>query len=139
MMSGIRSKDTLPEVLVRKALYAAGFRYKKNKSVANVTPDIVLSKQKVVIFVHGCFWHHHENCKLGYTPKSKKEFWTKKFKDNLIRDRKCELRLQLDGWRVAVFWECATRNSRRFYIEIINLIQWIESDGTTFETQIHNP
>lgn len=111
MMLGIRSKNTVPEILVRKYLFSLGFRYRIHYKKLTGRPDIVLPKYRVVIFVHGCFWHRHKNCKLGYVPKSNVEFWQSKFKKNIQRD---ELQINFlisGGWRVIVIWECGLRSS----------------------------
>ena len=135
-MSGIKNRNTRPEIKVRKALYKAGFRYRLDSKIEKIKPDIVLTRQRVAIFVHGCYWHRHTGCKLCYTPKSRIEFWNKKFSDNMKRDRKVELKLQLQNWRIAVFWECATRNELRFNAEMKRLIEWLESEDHSFETRL---
>ena len=86
MMSRIKNRDTKPELLVRSALHRAGFRFRLNQRIEGCQPDIVLPRFKTVIFVHGCFWHRHDGCKFAYTPKSRKDFWEKKFRDNQARD-----------------------------------------------------
>lgn len=108
MMSGIRGTDTKPELLVRKALHARGFRFRLHGKGLAGKPDLVLSKYRTVIFVHGCFWHVHK-CKLFKWPKSNKEFWRKKLTGNKERDNKNIALLLEDGWRVIVIWECALR------------------------------
>ncbi len=105
-MSQIKGKNTKPEEMVRKYLFAQGFRYRKNDKKLPGTPDIVLPKYKTVIFVNECFWHGHEGCKYFVWPRSNSEFWKKKIEDNIIRDQqKIEL-LKSDGWKVIVVWEC---------------------------------
>ncbi len=136
MMANIRSKDTKPEVLVRKAIHKAGYRYRLNTKIGRIRPDIVLTKLKVAIFVHGCYWHRHAECKLCYMPKTRIEFWNKKFTENMERDKRVELTLKSQGWRVAVFWECATRNEERLKTEINNLVSWLESKEQSFETAL---
>ncbi len=132
MMSGIKSKNTRPEIKVRKALYHAGYRYRLNRSIKKIKPDLVLTRQKVALFVHGCYWHRHLGCKLCYSPKSRVEFWCQKFSENEKRDRKVNLKLQLNGWRVAVFWECATRKNDLFNKELSRLINWLETKEPFF-------
>jgi DNA mismatch endonuclease (patch repair protein) len=139
LMTGIKNKDTKPEIIVRKALYHCGYRYRVNFKIEKVKPDVVLTKQKVAIFVHGCYWHRHAGCKLCYNPKTRIEFWNKKFSENTKRDKKVELKLQFQGWRIAVFWECATRNTKQFEVEINKLVSWIESDEQEFETVLVLP
>lgn len=112
-MSRIKGKDTKPELLVRSLLHRAGYRFTvngpKNKSLPG-RPDIVLPKFKAVVFVHGCYWHRHRNCKYAYTPKSRVEFWEAKFDANVKRDRRNQRDLKRLGWKVIVIWECQTRN-----------------------------
>ncbi|MCL2643459.1 MAG: DNA mismatch endonuclease Vsr [Candidatus Bathyarchaeota archaeon] len=105
-MSRVKSKDTKPEVFVRKYLFAAGFRYRKNDKRLQGHPDIVLSKHKTVIFINGCFWHQHENCKYAAFPKTNKEFWMEKLKGNKQRDEEKVKQLEADGWKVVVVWTC---------------------------------
>ena len=112
MMAGIRGKNTKPELLVRRALFAAGFRYRLHRRSLPGSPDIVLPSRRAVIFVHGCFWHQHEQCKFAKIPASRSEFWIEKLAKNIERDRKDIGRLQKDGWRVLTVWECATRDSQ---------------------------
>lgn len=105
-MSRIKGKDTVIEVKVRKYLYHQGFRYRKNVSSLPGKPDIVLSKYKTVIFVHGCFWHRHTGCKDATVPKSRTEFWMRKFERNTENDAKHFEELTKLSWRVIVIWEC---------------------------------
>lgn len=112
-MSQIKGKDTKPEEMVRKYLFAQGFRYRKNDKKLPGTPDIVLPKYKTVIFVNGCFWHGHEGCKYFVWPKSNPDFWKKKIETNISRDlQKIEL-LQSKGWRVITVWECELKPVNR--------------------------
>lgn len=110
-MSHIKSKDTSIEIKVRKYLYHHGFRYRKNVKELPGTPDIVIDKYRVVIFVNGCFWHHHYNCKLAVYPKTRTEFWKEKINKNVDNDIKhyCQL-IQLD-YRVITIWECELKYS----------------------------
>ena len=105
-MSAIKSKDTKPEVYLRKLLYHQGFRYRKNYSGVFGHPDIYLQKYKVAIFVHGCYWHRHSGCQYAYMPKSRVEFWQKKFDDNVRRDQLVRETLENHGIRCLVVWEC---------------------------------
>ena len=105
-MSRIRCKDTAPEVMVRSFLFKRGFRFRKNVKTLPGKPDIVLPKYKTVIFINGCFWHHHDNCRFATTPKSSSEFWLAKFKKNILNDRKNTLILESSGWTVITIWEC---------------------------------
>lgn len=112
MMSGIRSRNTKPEMVVRKFLHANGLRYRINVEVLPGTPDIVLPRWKVVIFVNGCFWHRHPGCRLAYTPKTRQAFWLEKFEKNVARDLAAVSDLKMAGWRVFVVWECTLRLSQ---------------------------
>ena len=105
-MSRIQSRDTKPEKAVRSILHKLGYRFRLHRKNLPGSPDIVLPKYNSVIFVHGCFWHRHKNCKKAYSPKTKKTFWEEKFKTNIERDIKVNNELKSDGWRVFVVWEC---------------------------------
>ena len=94
-MSRIRSKDTKPEILVRKAIHAKGYRFRLHEKKLPGKPDLVLAKHRLVIFVNGCFWHRHEGCKLSTNPKSNTDFWERKFSDNVRRDEQNKKKLQL--------------------------------------------
>ncbi len=105
-MSGIGAKDTKPELALRRALHARGYRYRLHDKRLPGKPDIVLPRYKAVIFVHGCFWHRHPNCRYATTPATRPEFWAKKFRGNVERDKRNQAALTDLGWRVAVVWEC---------------------------------
>jgi len=111
-MSRIRSKNTKPEILVRKAIHAKGYRFRLHEKKLPGKPDLVLAKHRLVIFVNGCFWHRHQGCRLSTTPKSNTDFWERKFSDNMQRDERNKKKLQALGWRVQVIWECETRDSK---------------------------
>lgn len=105
-MSRIKGQDTAPEKKVRSYLHKQGFRFRINKKDLPGKPDIVLSKYKSAVFVHGCYWHRHKNCKFAYTPKTNIEFWLNKFARTVERDKKKSRALQNLGWKVLVIWEC---------------------------------
>jgi DNA mismatch endonuclease (patch repair protein) len=105
-MSRIRSKDTRPELIVRRLLHFLNFRYRLHKRMLPGMPDIVFAKRKKAIFVHGCFWHQHPGCKISHIPKSSPEFWTSKLEGNCERDKVNRRRLKALGWNVLVVWEC---------------------------------
>lgn len=105
-MSRIRGKNTKPEILLRKLLHAAGFRFRLHVRDLPGKPDIVLRKYKTVIFVHGCFWHRHEGCEGATMPKTRTEFWTAKFEGTVQRDQRKREELEKAGWRVITAWEC---------------------------------
>lgn len=112
-MSRIRSKNTRPEILVRKFLFAHGFRYRVNVRNLPGTPDIVLRRFKTVIFINGCFWHGHEGCRYYVLPKSNVEFWERKIERNRNRDAANQMRLRLMGWSVMQIWECQLKPRKR--------------------------
>jgi DNA mismatch endonuclease (patch repair protein) len=109
MMSGIRARDTKPEMTVRRWLHAHGFRYRLHVRTLPGTPDIVLSKYRTVVFVHGCFWHRHPGCRYAYAPKTREQFWAAKLDRNVIRDAEQQLQLTKGDWHVLVVWECETQ------------------------------
>ena len=121
-MSKIRSNNTKPEISLRKALFAKGFRYKINDKKLQGKPDIVLSKYKTVIFVHGCFWHNHKGCKRAHLPKSNIEYWENKIRTNEERDLKNKESLKKLGWNVIVVWECELNTTEKVEQAVINLI-----------------
>ena len=110
-MSQIKGKDTKPEMLVRKFLFSKGFRYRLNVSDLPGKPDIVLPKYKSIIFINGCFWHGHENCRYFVIPKTRAEWWMSKINGTKLRDRKTADSLTLLGWRVFVIWTCELKNN----------------------------
>lgn len=109
MMASVHSENTKPEILVRRFLFRSGFRFRLHRRDLPGTPDILIAKHNVAIFVNGCFWHQH-GCKLTSRPKSNGDFWNDKFTGNIVRDIKTQYRLKLMGVRVAVVWECSLRN-----------------------------
>lgn len=112
-MSQIRGKKTKPEEIVRKYLFSLGFRYRKNDSRLPGKPDIVLPKYKTVIFVNGCFWHGHEDCRYFVWPKNNAEFWKAKISGNIQHDAQCISLLKGQGWNVIVVWECELKKANR--------------------------
>jgi DNA mismatch endonuclease (patch repair protein) len=111
-MRAIRQKDTAPEIVIRRLLFAEGFRFRLHVKSLPGTPDIVLAKHKVAIFVHGCFWHGH-GCHLFKIPATRTEFWMEKIQGNRGRDFHAETKLLTTGWRVATIWECALKGKRK--------------------------
>jgi DNA mismatch endonuclease, patch repair protein len=105
-MSRIRGKDTKPERLVRSLLHRMGYRFRLHVVGLPGRPDVVLPRLRTVVFVHGCFWHRHDGCLKASTPKSRVDFWQKKFGANLVRDAKAVTALSAMGWRVITVWEC---------------------------------
>lgn len=112
-MSGIKGRNTRPELVVRSYLHRAGFRYSLHRRDLPGKPDIVLPRWRAVIFVHGCFWHQHEGCRFAYMPKANARFWRKKLQGNSDRDRRHTTQLRRNGWRVFSVWECEVGKERK--------------------------
>ena len=113
LMSRIRSSGTKPEIAVRRALHALGFRFRLHRRELPGKPDIVLPKYRLAIFVHGCFWHQHAGCRLASRPKTRGDYWEPKLAANVARDARHAAALGALGWRVATVWECHTRDAKR--------------------------
>lgn len=126
MMSGIRSKDTKPEMLVRQTLFAAGYRFRLHRRDLPGAPDIVLPGRKIAIFIHGCFWHMHKGCRFAKLPASRPDFWKNKLEGNMERDRQAIEALLAQDWRVLVVWECATKDKTADLTLSKALLAWIE-------------
>lgn len=109
MMSGIRGKNTKPELIVRKYLHACGYRFRLHRKDLPGKPDLVLPKYNLAIFVHGCFWHRHSGCFYATSPSTRSEFWEKKLGGNVLRDELHVMQLRAIGWRVLIIWECGLR------------------------------
>ncbi len=109
-MAQVKSENTSPELAIRKLLHRLGYRFRLHQKDLPGKPDIVLPKYKTVIFVHGCFWHGHQNCKKSKRPASNVEFWDNKLDKNIERDKKAHKDLNNLGWKVIVFWECKLRD-----------------------------
>jgi DNA mismatch endonuclease (patch repair protein) len=109
-MSAVRGAETQIEKTLRSQLHLRGFRFRKNVKDLPGHPDIVLPKHRCVVFVHGCFWHHHKDCKRSKLPATRRAFWTKKIGDNVKRDRRQTSDLRKAGWRVLTVWECELRD-----------------------------
>ncbi|WP_424578439.1 very short patch repair endonuclease [Bradyrhizobium sp. USDA 326] len=114
LMSRVRGKDTAPEMVVRRAVHALGYRYRLHVADLPGCPDLVFRSRNKVIFVHGCFWHHHTGCRLATIPKTRGEFWQAKFKANRDRDRRAVSALRAMGWKVLIIWQCELRDSGLF-------------------------
>jgi DNA mismatch endonuclease, patch repair protein len=106
VMARVRSKNTRPELLVRKLVFGLGYRYRLHKRTLPGCPDLVFAPRAKVIFVHGCFWHRHSRCALARLPKSRIDFWVPKLEGNRLRDEKNKRALTRLGWKVLTIWEC---------------------------------
>lgn len=126
-MSAIRSKNTKPEVYMRKQLFARGYRYGLNSKSVPGHPDIYMKKYNTVIFVNGCFWHRHEGCKYAYMPKTNIEFWKRKFDTNIKRDKNVRKELERLRIKQIVIWECTIKNMKRYKEFKEKILKEIES------------
>jgi len=133
MMSGIRGRNTKPEILIRSQLHRRGFRFRLDARDLAGRPDIVLPRYRAVIFVHGCFWHGHD-CHLFKWPQTRPEFWRDKIGRNRANDAKAQAALLDAGWRVATVWECALRGANRDIDGVLQrLIDWLHGDAPLHE------
>lgn len=134
MMSGIRSKNTKPEILVRSGLHRRGFRYRIHDKNLPGKPDLVFKKYNAVIFIHGCFWHAHD-CHLFKWPKSREDFWKKKISGNQERDFLAETKLADLGWRICKIWECSLKGKTRLSSDdmLDKCTKWLISDSPKME------
>jgi len=134
MMSGIRGRNTKPEIIIRQALHARGFRFRLHVKSLPGKPDLVLPKYKAVVFVHGCFWHGHA-CRYFKVPKTRPDFWLEKIEKNQLRDQLQVSSLMALGWRVSIVWECALRSMKRenSSVFIDSLTQWLIKGGCFLE------
>lgn len=128
-MAQIKSKDTSCELKVRKYLFSKGFRYRKNVANLPGKPDIVLPRYHTAVFIHGCFWHRHDGCKRASMPKSKQDYWQKKFTRNINNDILHKEQLEATGWNVIIVWECQINNS--FEKTMHQLIKQIKSHSSS--------
>ena len=119
IMSMIRSKNTKPEMVVRSVCHEIGLRYRLHRKDLPGAPDLVFPRHRLCIFVHGCFWHRHPNCKYAYTPKSRLDFWLPKLAKNVERDSQVQAKLTALGWKVVVVWECHTKDREVLRNEIL--------------------
>lgn len=136
-MSKIRSRDTKPEMWLRKRLFERGYRYRKNANNIPGHPDAWLAKYNTAIFVHGCFWHRHRDCKYAYMPKSRVNFWQDKFQKNTERDQKVREELLARGTKMLIVWECTVKKMMRqdeYFNEMIDKIEdFLHSRGKFME------
>jgi len=131
-MAAIKDRHTKPELMVRKALHAAGLRYRLHGKDLPGKPDLIFPRYKAVVFVNGCFWHQHD-CHLFRWPKTRQDFWRTKISRNVANDQKAEIALLEAGWRVATVWECALKGRTRpdFTNAMQRLIDWIKAKQQT--------
>ncbi len=138
-MSAIRSRDTKPEMFIRKALYADGFRYRIAPSNIPGHPDLYVPKYRVAVFVHGCFWHRHPGCRYAYIPKSRTEFWETKFRNNVRRDEEVRAMLEAEDIRILIIWECVIKAIQKKSGDVPGFIRHIEefirSDAMRLEVE----
>ncbi len=133
-MSRVRSGDTKPEWILRSGLHRLGIRFRLRNRHLPGQPDLVFPKYRSVVFVHGCYWHRHPGCKDATTPKSNVDFWTRKFAENVERDRRIQEELEAAGWRVMVVWECELIKET---IETIRKVSLWLSRGTASSQPLH--
>ncbi|MBK6742585.1 MAG: DNA mismatch endonuclease Vsr [Hydrogenophilales bacterium] len=130
MMAGICGRNTQPELFIRKYLHRHGLRYRLHARDLPGSPDIVLPKWKVVILVHGCFWHRHNGCRFNSTPATNPKKWLRKFEDNVLRDRRNVDELVNSGWRIVILWECGVKDAKRGKESMDWLITYIQQVGS---------
>lgn len=136
-MSRIRGKDTQPEIMVRRWLWANGYRYRLHRKDLPGKPDIVLTKYRAAIFVHGCYWHRH-GCRMTTTPESRRDFWITKFSDTIRRDKSNVTALLEKSWRVMVIWECSLRGKDADFELVAKQIKdFLHSNILCFSTGRH--
>ena len=132
-MARIRGTDTWPELLVRRSLHAAGYRFRLHARHLPGRPDIILPRHGTVILVHGCFWHRHPGCTLAYRPKSRQPFWEQKFSSNVARDHRQVRALLNEGWKVIIVWECGLRGASRIASTLESVCAAVASDGNSYQ------
>lgn len=139
MMSGIRATNTKPEIALRRALHARGFRFRTHSRLLPGVPDIILPRWRAVIFAHGCFWHGHD-CQLFRWPATRPDFWKEKIGKNRANDLRTELALKAAGWRQAVVWECALKGPGRLDFEelMARCVRWLKSEVPYLEIRGRN-
>ena len=118
IMRAVKRANTAPEIIVRQVLHAFGLRFRLHRRDLPGSPDVVLPRFRTVIFVHGCFWHRHPDCRYTTTPKTRQEYWLPKFAANIERDLRKEAQLQALGWRVLLVWECETKQREELTLRL---------------------
>lgn len=133
IMRSVGQRDTKPEMALRRALHARGFRYRLSVKGYAGKPDILLPKFSAAIFVHGCFWHRHQGCRYATTPATRTDFWQAKFEANVARDIAVRETLLTEGWRVVIIWECALRKPEQITAAVNQLSTWLLTEKDTLE------
>ena len=136
-MAAIKGKDTKPEVYLRKLLFSKGYRYRKNSTKVSGHPDIWLAQYKTAIFVHGCYWHRHTDCRFSYMPKSNVAFWLRKFEENVSRDMLVKEKLKSEEIKCVVVWECTIKCMQKqpacCEANLSSIISFLNSDDSYLE------
>ena len=132
-MARIRARDTAPEKHLRQLLHREGFRFRLHSRALPGRPDIVLARYNAAIFVHGCFWHRHPGCTSAYEPKSRVDFWTRKFEENVERDKRQIRALRDAGWRIGIVWECGLRRPEARKVTAAAVFAWLRSSRFRIE------
>ncbi|MEM8950528.1 MAG: very short patch repair endonuclease [Pseudomonadota bacterium] len=123
IMKSVPRADTKPELVVRRLCHSMGHRFRLHRRDLPGSPDLVFPRLSKIIFVHGCFWHRHPGCSKATMPKSRQQFWTQKFDNNVLRDARSEEQLWQMGWTVAIVWECETRNKAALQTRLANFLE----------------
>lgn len=135
MMAGIKGRNTQPELIVRRFLHSKGFRFRLHDAKLPGSPDIVMPKYKLLIFVHGCFWHRHQDCCYATNPVQNSEKWKEKFNQNVKRDKQ-QIKELIDlGWRIVVIWECGLRSRKP---DLLWLVNYLKTGDETYVEWPHN-
>ena len=121
-MAAVRSKDTKPEMMIRRLVYSMGYRYKLHSDALPGKPDLVFSSKKKVVFVHGCFWHGHNGCNKAQLPKSRTDFWQDIIENNVRRDKRVKRALNRKGWRYLIIWQCQINNLEKVKAKIYTFL-----------------
>ena len=129
IMSRVKARDTKPELITRRLVHELGFRFRLHRRDLPGTPDLVFPRLRLALFVHGCFWHRHLNCKLTTTPKTNADFWSEKFSQNMKRDDVAARRLRAAGWSVQIVWGCETRNPERLRKRLAKLLKRLNNSA----------
>ena len=131
LMRSVRQRNTTPELRVRSAAHRLGYRYRLHRADLPGTPDVVFPSRRLCLFVHGCFWHHHQGCRYATMPKSRVEYWDKKFQENIKRDNRNRSTLADLRWTTVVIWECETRNPKQLEMLLVKLLNGRTNNRTS--------